>query len=219
MLHSSMAAMNSQSRLSSSFSSSSSSSSSSHIPLHKTQFLPRMYPFSLSPPPNPPKSHHHKHLLLIICLSFFPFLLYLLSLYRSLHLPSSSSFGLVIHISDSHSQILVFRSLNEVSGTPFSGQTSHSMSAQTGLSGSGSDVLGRVVIKLLKFAEDKVPSSEWKGTKVQLVITAEEDDGVEGVLEECRRVLRSSGFLFRDDWASVLRGGYFVFWTSHFWVW
>jgi len=85
------------------------------------------------------------------------------------------------------------------------------MSAQTGLSGSGSDVLGRVVIKLLKFAEDKVPSSEWKGTKVQLVITAEEDDGVEGVLEECRRVLRSSGFLFRDDWASVLRGGYFVF--------
>lgn len=28
----------------------------------------------------------------------------------------------------------------------------------------------------------------------------------ERVLEECRRVLRSSGFLFKDDWASVLKG-------------
>lgn len=79
------------------------------------------------------------------------------------------------------------------------------MSAHPGLSGSDPDVLGRVVLKLLKFAEDKVPSSEWKGTKVQLMITAEED-GVGRALEECRKVLRSSGFLFRDDWASVLKG-------------
>lgn len=61
----------------------------------------------------------------------------------------------------------------------------------------------------MDFAKGKIPSFEWKDTKVQLMITgdltgrAEEKDRV---LEECRRVLRSSGFMFRDDWASVLNG-------------
>lgn len=65
------------------------------------------------------------------------------------------------------------------------------------------------MFKLIGFAKNKIPNFEWKDTKVQLMIS---DDLVgkveerERVLEECRRVLRSSGFLFKDDWASVLKG-------------
>ncbi|KMT05010.1 hypothetical protein BVRB_7g171700 [Beta vulgaris subsp. vulgaris] len=187
-----------------------SSSSSSYIPLHKTQLPPRMQPFSLSPQPSSTKSHH-KFLLIIIFLSLLPFLLYFLSLYRSLHLLPSSSFGLVIDISHSRSQIIVFRSLNEVSGTPFSGETSDSFWVDDGIfefSGN-QDLVGRVLFKLIGFAKNKIPNFEWKDTKVQLMIS---DDLVgkieerERVLEECRRFLRSSGFLFKDDWASVLKG-------------
>ncbi|KNA14246.1 hypothetical protein SOVF_109270 [Spinacia oleracea] len=172
-----------------------------------------MQPFSLSPPPpsNHPKSRHHKHLLLIVSLSLLPFLFYFLSLYRSLHLPPSSSFGLIVDISTSRSQILVFRSLNEVSGNPFSGQSSDSFWVDTGSSKfSGQPKLaGRVLFKLMDFAKEKIPNSEWEDTKVQLMITGDLVGGVEErklVLEECRRIMRSSGFMFRDDWASVLEG-------------
>lgn len=79
------------------------------------------------------------------------------------------------------------------------------MRAEPGLSGSDPVVVGRVVSKLVGFAKEKIPDSEWKATRVQLMVTAEKRDAVEPVLEECRRVLRSSDFMFRDDWASVLR--------------
>ena len=67
----------------------------------------------------------------------------------------------------------------------------------------------RVVFKLIDFAKKKVPDFEWKDTKVQVFINAELAGKVtesERVLDECCLVLRSSGFLFRDDWASVLNG-------------
>ncbi|XP_057536618.1 probable apyrase 6 isoform X1 [Amaranthus tricolor] len=194
-----------------SFSQKPSSSSSSYIPLHKTQLPPQMHNhFSLSSSPSS-KSHHHKHLLLIISLSLLPFLLYILSLYNSLHLPPSSSFGLVIDISSSKSQIFVFRSLNEVSGTPFSGESSDIFWVNAGFFNfSGNhELVKRVVFKLIDFAKKKVPDFEWKDTKVQVFINAELAGKVtesERVLDECCLVLRSSGFLFRDDWASVLNG-------------
>ena len=31
-------------------------------------------------------------------------------------------------------------------------------------------------------------------------------ESTEAALESCRRVLRSSGFLFRDEWARVMKG-------------
>uniref|UniRef100_A0A803LXH6 Apyrase 6 n=2 Tax=Chenopodium quinoa TaxID=63459 RepID=A0A803LXH6_CHEQI len=62
----------------------------------------------------------------------------------------------------------------------------------------------------MDFAKEKIPNYEWKFSKVQLMIMSDlVGDGVEErerILEECRRVLRSSGFMFRDDWASVLKG-------------
>ena len=85
------------------------------------------------------------------------------------------------------------------------------MRAEPGLSGSDPVVVGQVVSKLLAFAKEKIPDSEWKATRVQLMVTAEKKNALEPVLEECRRVLRSSNFVFRDDWASVLRGWYCCF--------
>ncbi|KAL2927698.1 putative apyrase 6 [Bienertia sinuspersici] len=188
-----------------------SSSSSSYIPLHKTQLPPRMQPFSFSPQPSSTKSHHHKHLLIIISLSLLPFLLYILSLYRSLHLPPSSSFGLVIDISHSRSRILVIRSLNEVSGTPFSGESSDSFWVDSGTAqfSGNPELVSGVLFKLIDFAKEKIPTIEWEDTKVQLMILEDfvgRYEERERFLEECRKVLRSSGFKFSDDWASILKG-------------
>lgn len=80
------------------------------------------------------------------------------------------------------------------------------MRVEPGLFGPDPVVVGRVVSKLVGFAKGKIPNSEWKDSRVQLMITAGGEVAVEKVLVECRRVLRSSGFMFRDDWASVLRG-------------
>lgn len=38
----------------------------------------------------------------------------------------------------------------------------------------------------------------------------------ERILESCRRVLQSSGFLFRDEWASSITGPNLLFYLSGF---
>ncbi|KAL8129984.1 hypothetical protein V2J09_019139 [Rumex salicifolius] len=203
-----------QSRVSSS---ASSSSSSSYVPLHKTQLHPRMQPFLLSTPnsksiSSSPNKNPHKLLLLFVSISLLPFLFYLVSLYRSIHLstkftpPASRAYGLILHVGASRSQIRVFQTLDQDSGTPVLGEGSDSLVIPNGLSGLSSDPAGaeRLVLELVEFAKLKVPKSEWKNTVVQLMVSA--DEGGDEVLEECRRVLKESDFLFKDDKAGVLRG-------------
>lgn len=57
--------------------------------------------------------------------------------------------------------------------------------------------------EVVEFGKRGVPKSEWDNTRVWLRGSRELG---EGVLEECRRVLRLSGFLFEDEWASVMEG-------------
>lgn len=66
------------------------------------------------------------------------------------------------------------------------------------------------VSQLVEFAKRNVPRELWGETEIRLMATAGmrllEKDDQEKILNACRRTLRSSGFRFRDDWASVISG-------------
>lgn len=95
------------------------------------------------------------------------------------------------------------------------------MKVQPGFSAFGDDPerAGGSIAELVGFAKRSVPKKEWRNTKVQLMADVElEGLGLEvrdKILESCRRVLRSSGFLFKDEWARVIQGRVFMFF---FWV-
>ncbi|XP_059640980.1 probable apyrase 6 isoform X2 [Cornus florida] len=193
--------------------------SSSYIPLHRTQLHPRMH--SLSPPkPSSFQSNRDKWLILAASLFVVPFFFYLFTIARGVHRSpkfgesKSKLFGIIIDASSTMSRIHVFEFLNE-GMTPFiglDGAGSSSLKVRPGLQGFAGDPdgAGRSILELIEFAKKRVPRSEWKNTKVQLMGTTElEKLGLkskEAVLKSCRRVLRSSGFLFKDEWAEIMKG-------------
>ncbi|KAA8544433.1 hypothetical protein F0562_022527 [Nyssa sinensis] len=197
--------------------------SSAYIPPHRTQLHPRMHPFSsLSPPNNPPKLHSNRDKWLILAASLFvvPFLFYLFTIARGVHQSSKFGeskpklFGIIIDASPTGSRIHVFEFLNE-GMTPFiglDGTGSSSLKVRPGLTrfADDPDSAGRSILGLIEFAKKRVPKSEWKNTKVQLMGTRGLEklglDSRESILESCRRVLRSSGFLFKDEWAAIIEG-------------
>lgn len=69
---------------------------------------------------------------------------------------------------------------------------------------------GRSISELIKFAKRRVRKKDRAKTKVVLAVSG----GLEGlspmvrgrIVESCRRVLRKSGFMFRDEWARVITG-------------
>lgn len=90
------------------------------------------------------------------------------------------------------------------------------MKVRPGLPGFGGDpeAAGASISELIGFAKRRIPRKEWRNTKVQLMADGELESlelDVKGkILESCRRVLRSSGFLFKDEWARVIQGGVYV---------
>lgn len=72
--------------------------------------------------------------------------------------------------------------------------------------------------ELVEFGKGKVPRELWGETEIRLMATAGlrllDSYVQERILEACRRVLRKSGFKFRDDWASVITGMLFFRYCS-----
>lgn len=97
------------------------------------------------------------------------------------------------------------------------GESEMSMKVSPGLSDYAEDAEGAVrsIVELLEFGKGRVPKERWEETEVRLMATAGlrrlEVGAQERILESCRRVLRSSGFRFRDNWASVISGMGFEF--------
>ncbi|KAL5759522.1 hypothetical protein ACOSQ2_018360 [Xanthoceras sorbifolium] len=64
--------------------------------------------------------------------------------------------------------------------------------------------------ELVEFAKRKVPMEFWDKTEIRLMATAGLrllDSKLQAkILDSCRRVLRKSGFSFRDEWATVITG-------------
>ncbi|KVH97746.1 Nucleoside phosphatase GDA1/CD39 [Cynara cardunculus var. scolymus] len=87
-----------------------------------------------------------------------------------------------------------------------------SMRVSPGLSAFAEDPkgAGASVLELLEFARERIPGEKWGETEVRLMATAGlrmlDLSVQERILESCRNVLRTSGFAFRNDWASVISG-------------
>lgn len=75
---------------------------------------------------------------------------------------------------------------------------------------------GAAVAQLVEFAKRNVPRKQWAEADIRLMATAGmrllENEDQEKILNACRRILRASGFRFRDDWATVISGTEFMMW-------
>ncbi|RWW69752.1 hypothetical protein BHE74_00022615 [Ensete ventricosum] len=198
---------------------SSSSSAGAYFPPHRTQLHPRLY---YSPPPPAPRTTPcgggDRRWILSAGLLILPFLFYLFAAAGRAHLsshfdaPRPKGFGLVIDAGPSGSRIHVFEFLDEgrIPFVGFDGKGSVSMRVKPGLGAfaAAPEEAGESILKLLEFAKGRVPRAEWMTTKVQLI----ENGGLgsfplrvrTAILESCKQVLRSSGFMFRDDWVSPI---------------
>ncbi|XP_020207809.1 probable apyrase 6 [Cajanus cajan] len=87
-----------------------------------------------------------------------------------------------------------------------------SMRVNPGLSAFAEDPggAGGSVAELVEFGKRRIPRASWGETEIRLMATAGlrmlDAEVQERILESCRKVLRSSGFKFRDEWASVITG-------------
>ncbi|EEF40748.1 adenosine diphosphatase, putative [Ricinus communis] len=191
----------------------------SYFPPHRTQLHPRMHinSFSSSSSPslqnsnnnNNNKSHflinNNKCLILSIALLTFPFLFYLFSTAQKIHHsskfaePKSQFFSIVID-----SGVMPF-------GNGQMPLVAGSLKVRPGLAGFSKDPKNAsgLIDGLVQFAKDRVPKKQWGNTEVQLLANAEDMERLEFkvkemILESCRRVLRESGFVFKDEWARIM---------------
>ncbi|KAK4598512.1 hypothetical protein RGQ29_015820 [Quercus rubra] len=87
-----------------------------------------------------------------------------------------------------------------------------SMRVRPGLSAFSDDpdAAGGSLRELVEFGKGRVPREHWGDTEIRLMATAGlrllDSELQERILGSCRQVLRSSGFKFKDDWASVITG-------------
>ncbi|XXG52623.1 hypothetical protein AAC387_Pa03g0901 [Persea americana] len=195
------------------------------IPPHRTQLHPRMHSSSSSSsfkslPSQAPQSQL-KWWTLAALLFIVPFFFYLLALGRGVHLSAEFSeskpkgFAVLLHAAPTWTQVRIFEFLNEGPPVPFVGRADGSgvfasTKSRPGLGELGAEGAAKAVMGFLDFARERVPRAEWKDTKVWLMGTGGLGEAVpvtrEKVLESCRRVLRSSGFMFRDEWVSLISG-------------
>ncbi|KFK43668.1 hypothetical protein AALP_AA1G157400 [Arabis alpina] len=127
---------------------------------------------------------------------------------------NSLRYSVVIDGGSSGTRVHVFGHRIE-SGKPvfdFGGANYASLKLSPGLSAYGDNPDGASVsvTELVEFAKRRVPNGMLKESDVRLMATAGmrllEGDVQEQILQVTRRVLRSSGFKFRDEWASVISG-------------
>ncbi|KAK1278868.1 putative apyrase 6 [Acorus gramineus] len=194
--------------------------SPAYIPPHRTQLHPRMHAFTSRPPSIPPPSRE-RWWILAVGLLILPFLLYLAAIARGVHRssrfgePRQNGYGVVIDAGPGSSRVHVFEFLNEgrIPIVQLHGKGSRSLQSRPGLTAFAEDPenIEGSMEGLIEFAREWVPKAEWKDTKVRLLARMGTEmnggsDAKGAILESCRRVLRSSGFMFRDEWASIITG-------------
>uniref|UniRef100_A0A0C9QL94 TSA: Wollemia nobilis Ref_Wollemi_Transcript_28575_2165 transcribed RNA sequence n=1 Tax=Wollemia nobilis TaxID=56998 RepID=A0A0C9QL94_9CONI len=181
------------------------------LPPHKTQLPPRLFSSGNSSA----KQGRGNWWAIVGILIALCALFYLLSVVRgykfSARFQKFGGYGVVIDAGSTGSRIHVFEYVNE-GGIPLVKGGAPSLKTKPGLSAFAStpEQAGESLVELLEFSRKKVPESRRHGTKVFLMATAGlrrlDSDTQEKILESCRRVLRFSGFNFKDDWASVITG-------------
>ncbi|KAK9074594.1 hypothetical protein SSX86_007192 [Deinandra increscens subsp. villosa] len=129
--------------------------------------------------------------------------------------PVEKRYRIVIDGGSTGSRIHVFEYTvkDEVPVFDFSDKSGlNSMRVSPGLSAFAEDsnVAGESLLEVLEFARKRIPKENWGETEVRLMATAGlrmlDLSVQERILESCRKVLRTCGFAFQDDWASVISG-------------
>ncbi|KAL2903908.1 putative apyrase 6 [Bienertia sinuspersici] len=123
-------------------------------------------------------------------------------------------FSLIIDGGSTGSRIHVFEYRVEGGVPKFDfGPNGHSsLKVNPGLSSFEGDPerAGESLLQLLDFGKKIVPREFWGDTEVRLMGTAGlrllDSKVQDRIMESCRKLLRASGFKFRDDWASVITG-------------
>jgi apyrase len=168
-------------------------------------------------------SKYNKSNLLIfalISISFALLLCYLVVFGKSSRSSAKRKYGIVIDGGSTGTRIHVFEYRVE-NGSPvydFGPDGLATMRVNPGLSAFAEDPdgAGGSLTELLEFGKGRVPRGRWGETEVRLMATAGlrllESDLQQRILDSCRQVLRSSGFKFRDEWASIITG--MPFWLS-----
>ncbi|KAF8039688.1 hypothetical protein BT93_B2027 [Corymbia citriodora subsp. variegata] len=183
-----------------------------------------MHSFSPSSFPLQPQPSKSRPKLLVLAaaasLCVAPFLYYIFATALGIHNsskfadPSPRFHGLVINAAPSRSSIHVFEFYNEGAfpSLAVDGSGTASEKVRPGLAGFVDDPegAGRSISQLIKFAKRRVRKKDRAKTKVVLAVSGGLEGlspGVRGrIVESCRRVLRKSGFMFRDEWARVITG-------------
>ncbi|GAV75596.1 GDA1_CD39 domain-containing protein [Cephalotus follicularis] len=108
--------------------------------------------------------------------------------------------------------VFMYRGGKKEAGFAFDKRGLLSMRVNPGLSAYAEipENAGESLVGLLEFSKAQVPEEYWPETEIWLMATAGLrllDLGIqERILDSCRRVLSSSGFKFRHQWASVITG-------------
>ncbi|XP_039059588.1 probable apyrase 6 isoform X2 [Hibiscus syriacus] len=123
-------------------------------------------------------------------------------------------YSIIIDGGSTGTRIHVFRyKVDEVRNSIFDFKEGlESLKVNPGLSAYAEDLEGVAdsLEELLEFGRSKVPKNQWGETEIRLMATAGlrllDDELQDRIMEQCRMVLRVSGFKFRDVWSSVITG-------------
>lgn len=165
------------------------------------------------------KPYHHRRIpCLPVCVAVGLVCILVFILVSTRSAPSQLRFGIVIDGGSSGSRIHVYGwRIGEEMVPEIDFAASGEMKVNPGLSAYAQEPerAGESLAGLLEFGKGHVPRDLWGETEVRLMVTAGlrmvESETRERILESCRRVLRASGFRFRDDWATVIPGKWFMF--------
>ncbi|KAL2653869.1 hypothetical protein R1flu_021997 [Riccia fluitans] len=190
---------------------------SSAFPPHKTQLPPR---YQVNPGPWRGRSSSRRNTWVFLgSLLLISFFLYVISLSKGIsHFHrgpgSNTGYAVIIDAGSTGSRLHVFQYIKEGS-IPFlmvKGKESLSLKTRPGLSSfaSNPDAAGTSLAKLVKFAKENVPKKVRASTPLYLMATAGlrilDKDVQDVILDSCRNELRTAGFVFKDEWASVITG-------------
>ncbi|KAK9750767.1 hypothetical protein RND81_02G220400 [Saponaria officinalis] len=152
---------------------------------------------------------------ILLSISFSIILYIFFTFSRQKSVTNGEKFAVIIDGGSTGTRVHLFRYEIDNSGmTRFDfGENGHwSMRVNPGLSAFENDpsLAGGSLVELIEFVKSRVPMDVWGETEVRLMGTGGlrliNEKVREMILEDCRRVLRLSGFKFRDEWASVITG-------------
>ncbi|VFQ74836.1 unnamed protein product [Cuscuta campestris] len=165
-----------------------------------------------------PTRHNSKPKLILFTsiVLLLPFLCFIFAFSKNIRIKHTAKrdYGIVIDGGSTGTRIHVFEYeiRNGIPVFNFRENGLHSMKVNPGLSAyeEEPEMAAQAIDELVAFGKKIVPREFWGRTKIRLMATAGmrllESEVQEMIMGVCRKVLKGSGFMFQDDWATVIPG-------------